>query len=454
MQVLAATGDYTAVDGRRDRSWPLKGTEYTTEYSQGWAGMRMSALPSGEARILSYRRIYRSNPWVWAAVNTIARGLAGIPLRTFSYGASGQHVPIRADLPKKKSGPITQGQKLDLLLGKPSPYVSRRRLVRRATVDSLVYGNALWIKEPDGYGGVKYLWNCPWREVSVLGGTDQPIVGYRIMGSGGQKVVAQEDVVHFGEGDPDAPIAPSPLEPLQWTIALEDAMSRHLVAYFQNSARPSGVLQMQTMPDDDELAIIREQIKQLYSGSENAGKPLITSGTWVPMTDSGSYSDLVELARLSREEVAAAYGIPPPIMGILDKAIKANVEELREQYLRDVLAPHGSMLSDEIQCQLVDANPAWAGYVVGFDMSERLLPDLEALATAFKELKRVYTMNELRRIVQLPDLDFEWADQPWMEPGSLPAGLAPQGATVNPDTTAGEEDESPVLPDDDEEDDA
>ncbi len=33
----------------------------------------------------------------------------------------------------------------------------------------------------------------------------------------------------------------------------------------------------------------------------------------------------------------------------------------------------------------------------------------------------------------LPDLPFEWANNPWMEPGSLPASLAPQGATLNPE---------------------
>jgi hypothetical protein len=100
--------------------------------------------------------------------------------------------------------------------------------------------------------------------------------------------------------------------------------------------------------------------------------------------------------------------------------------------LHDVLAVHGSMKSDEIQCQLTDPNPAWNGYTVGFDMADRLLPDLEALAIAFKDLKRLYTINELRRVVQLEDLEFDWADQPWMEPGSLPASLAPQRGDVEP----------------------
>jgi len=267
------------------------------------------------------------------------------------------------------------------------------------------------------------------------------------MGSAQTFTWAQDEVIQFGEGDPETPIAPSPLESLQWTIALMDAMSRNVTAFFQNAARPSGVLKLATMPEDRELATMREQIKQLYSGNENAGVPLITSGDWSPMNTGFSYADVVELSKLSREEVATAYQVPPPIMGILDKSIKSNVEELREQFVRDVLGPHCAEFTDELDAQLIEPNPAWAGLTTHFDMSERLLPDIEALATTFKELKRVYTLNELRHMTGKPALDFEWADQPWMEPGSLPAGLAPQGATVNPDVA---DDDEQILPGDDE----
>lgn len=442
MQVLAADGSYRDIEGRRDRSWPMAGMQYQMEFTQAWAGLRLSALPTGESRILALRRIYKGNPWVWSCVNTIAQGLAGSPLRTYGWGGSGQRVPYRSELPQTKPGPPPAGAKLDHLLSHPAPFISRRRTVRRALVDKLVYGNGLWAKEPDGMGGVAAIYNVPWREVSVIAGRDQPILGYRIMGTAATKVWDVTDVVQFGEGDPDGPIAPSPLESLQWTIALMDAMSRNVIAFFQNAARPSGVLKLPAMPDDRELAIIREQIQQLYSGNENSGKPLITSGDWSAMNTGFSYGDVVELSRLSREEVATAYRIPPPTIGILDKAIKANVGELREQFFREVLVPYGSEMTDEIDAQLIDPNPAWSGLTTGFDMSARMLPDLEAMAVAFKDLKRVYTINELRRMSGLHDLDYDWANQPWMEPGSLPAGLAPQGAMVSP--------EADLLPGDDE----
>lgn len=447
MHVLSAAGE--TVDVSR-RSWPLQGTNFQSEYSQSWAGLRMGALPTGESRILSLRRIYKGNPWAWGIINMIANGLAGFPLRVMDWGANGQRVPVRGDLPQGRPGPPSAGMVLDRRLNHPAPGISRRRTIRRVAVDKLVYGNGLLVKEPDGFGGLAGIWNVPWRTVSVIAGTNAPVVGYRCMGFMATKVFDLADVISFGEGDPDAPIAPSPLESLQWTIALMDALSRHLVAFFQNSARPSGALKLAQMPDENELKLIREQIRQLYSGPENAGVPLITSGEWSVMESGQSWKDIVELAKLSREEVCGAYNVPPPVAGILDRAIKSNVEELREQFLRDVLAPNGTEMADEIEAQLIDPAPQWSGLSCGFDMSERLLPDIEALAVAFKELKRVFTMNELRRMARLPDLEFEWADQPWMEPGSLPAGLAPQGATVNPDGGEDEEEIQGTLPGDDE----
>jgi HK97 family phage portal protein len=447
VQVLAPDGSYRTIPSR-NRSWPLAGTRYQQEFTQSWAGLRLSALPTGESRILAYRRIYRGNPWVYSAVNAVAQGVASFPLRVYGWGKDGERLPYRAELPNTP-GPLNAAMKLAKLLAYPAPFISRRRTVRRPVVDKMVYGNGLLAKEPDGMGGVASLYNVPWREVSVIAGTEVPVVGFRIMGTAGTRVWALEDAVQFGEGDPDSPISPSPLEPLQWTIALMDAMSRNIVAFFQNGVRSSGVLKLPQMPEDRELAIIREQIQQLYSGNENAGKPLITSGEWSPMSTGFNYSDIVELSRLSREEVATAYRIPPPVMGILDKAIKANVEELREQFLRDVLAPYASEFTDEIDAQLIDPVPQWSGLTSGFDMSGQMLPDLEALAVAFKELKRVFTLNELRRMAGLADLPFEWANQPWMEPGSLPAGLAPQGATLNPDDITDPEADQ-AMPGDDE----
>ena len=75
-------------------------------------------------------------------------------------------------------------------------------------------------------------------------------------------------------------------------------------------------------------------------------------------------------------------------------------------------------------------------------MSGTMLPDLEALATAFKELKRVLHHQRAASDggAARPDVR---VGQPAVDgAGSLPANLAPAGATVTP--------EADLLPGDDE----
>jgi phage portal protein BeeE len=64
---------------------------------------------------------------------------------------------------------------------------------------------------------------------------------------------------------------------------------------------------------------------------------MVTSAEWQALSADPQASNIVELAKLSREEIAAAFQVPPPILGILERAIRANVTELRSQFLRDVV---------------------------------------------------------------------------------------------------------------------
>src|SRR5690606_41805954 len=120
-------------------------------------------------------------------------------------------------------------------------------------IDRLVYGNALAEKLRDGStsDGIAGLQRIRWRNVAwVEEGSDGLPLYYDIhRGSspyGQIRRVGPDDVIHFGRGvDPENPVAPSPLESAQHTIALYEAVVRHLKAFFENPARPSGPVQVE-----------------------------------------------------------------------------------------------------------------------------------------------------------------------------------------------------------------
>lgn len=425
MRVLTADGSYQDV---RERGWPLAGLETSRTYSSSWSGIQLVDGPDGDSRMATYRMIYKTNPWVWAACQRIASGIATVPLKVYQLLADGQRERVRSDVPGSPGRP-TGGQQLDQLLRQPAPQVGPVRLIKRTVLNKLVYGNGLWTMDRNGAGVPSALYHVPWRKVTVHSGELTPVLAFEVRGALKAKTYAPDDCVHFvGGDDTEDPVGVSPLSPLRATLSLHETIQRHLVAYYANEARPSGVLTVDRMPKDKDLEEMRETIRQLYAGPENAGRLLITSGKFQSLAEETGTPALIELIKASREEVCAAYGIAPPLVGILDRAIKSNVKELRDQFYRDVVGPEAESFEDDVMSQLVPQVPAWRFHFIEFDLAEKLRPDPVEQANMLNNLKTTMGLNERRRYLNLPDLDIPDADLPEMSPGAVLFGQAPAGA--------------------------
>jgi HK97 family phage portal protein len=423
VRLLTPGGDLVTVE---KRGWPLALLDQPRNLATG--NSLITLVGSGDlgSRYATYTRIYKENPWVNAAVTTVAWGLARMILKVYQLKADGQRERVRGDLPAGPGRP-SAGVALDNLLRNPSPRYGRQRLWRATATDYLIFDNAMWAFDRDpGSGAIMGLYRVPWSKVTVIEGDVEPILGYKVRGNKTDRFFAPEDVIHFtSESDPDSPVGVSKLESLKYTVALHEALERHLVAFFENQARPSGNLKLQPGAKQDIIDTVRDQVRQLYASPENAGKVMVTTGDWQSITQNADQSQIIELAKLSREEIAAVFHVPPPIIGILDRAIMSNVRELREQYVRDVVGPHASTFEDALMSQLVMPNPAWSNLFVEFDLSEPLRPDLEAQAKAMETLERTFTTNERRRLVNLPDLDFAEADTVVVPSGNGFMGITP-----------------------------
>jgi hypothetical protein len=87
-------------------------------------------VPSmGARRYATFREIYLTNPWVWAAVNVLARGVGRTPTGVFAIDEDGNYVRQRGDVPQPQGRP-TSGASLDKLLTNPTPGISRGAVFR------------------------------------------------------------------------------------------------------------------------------------------------------------------------------------------------------------------------------------------------------------------------------------------------------------------------------------
>jgi HK97 family phage portal protein len=413
MKVLTATGAYAEVHAAQATSGFLEG---------GTVGGGVIELVSAsdQLRRITYSGVYKTNPWVWACVHAKARGLARFPLHVFEFDDDGNRTRVRSDLPQRTSGPLTAGQQLDALLRQPDPERSRQASVRGAVTSRLVHGNAAWeiVRER---GRISALKPHPWA-TGIRWVDDHYEVNPTGWG-GERRRLSPDDVIHFGRGeDPESLVAPSPIGALSATLALYDAIARHLQAYFRHQARPSGHLKVPTGLSDDDQRRIREAVMLLYAGPDNAGKVAITSGEWTSITAEPEHTRVVELAKASREEVMAVYDIPPPMVGVLERAIFSNVKELRSYWTRDVVGAEASNFEAELMAQLLTRQRSWSSNFVEFALAEHLRPDIEARADTYEKLRRVLTIDEIRALENRKPLNIRGVtDVPLLPAGEMPA---------------------------------
>jgi HK97 family phage portal protein len=390
---------------------------------------------AGRPRTATYRQVYLFNPWVYAATNLIARGIGRCPIHVLQItDEDGNKQRIRSDTPQTPGRP-SAGVQLDRILSKPDYRLSQMAMVAGTIKERLVYGNAIWEIVTDGAGGLPNgVRRISWRNVTEVkeDGWGNPVY-YKIAPTGQYdasraRTLMPEQLIHFGLGsEADQACGISLLESCHHTLALHEALMRHLLAYLENSARGSGHFKVD---NEKQAAEARKFITQLYTSPENAGKVFVTSAEWKSMADTPDHSKIVELISESRTEVAAAFGIPPPVMGLLEHAIRANVKEMREQFVRDTNGPWAGETQGDIQAQLLDPYPLWAPFSAQFDLNEQLRPDLEARALVYQRLIFVFSIDEIRAMENKRPLNIKGVtDIPWAPSGAMPLTTAAQTRT-------------------------
>lgn len=390
------------------------------------AYVRLTDGPGGQARWASYYDVLMSNPWGHGTIHTIARGLGRLPLKLYEPVHSDDVDPgtvAQIITPNRKTpeGRIVWALRYPNTLpdrsGKTanSP-ISRKALLYGTVVSKLIHANALWEKRRGADGeivGFSYIPNeqISMNERALTYTISEPhFVG--ILGEQSpetERTLTADKVCHFGLWETGRrPWTPSPVRALHASIALYDAVSRHMSSFFQNGARVSGHLKLPEGKGANQQSIThaREEIKKLFSGSDNAGRVLITEADWQQMHREPEFDGIVSLMKFSRDEIFVTYGVPPPVMGVMDRAIMSNVREMRDQYVKDLIGPHAEFLAADFEAQVIDFEPGLRDKQIfaEFDLDEQLRPDVWTRAAAHRNMLLVRTPNEVRRMERLQQL--------------------------------------------------
>lgn len=395
MTVVWSGGAPTAV-----KRWPFDGGGKNTGPSAGFV-----PLLRGN-RAATFDGMYRAQPMVYAVVTKRVRAASRIPLKVYQYGPDG-------DTRQR----IRTGELPDLI-ARPFPRGSSFALKTAVAYALNVHGNALlWKYRPAAGAPPTQLWPVPWQYVRVLRDARGP-VGYELHIDGTTYPLGPEDVVHI-----EATGGVSPLEPLRRTLAVDDAALDYQAASLKSGANGGrAVFRTEARLNDDAMDRLRAELATAYAGPENAGRPIvIDQGLDVrALNVTAGDLDLIAQRKLSRDEVCAAYDMPPALLGLAAGAYQ-TVQEYRRA-LHDSIAADLTLVEATLNAQLIAGEPAWSGMFVEHDANELLRVDLLARAQAHMLMQQagIETRNEARQVENLPPIDDPLADTVF-----IPLNMAP-----------------------------
>lgn len=168
---------------------------------------------------------------------------------------------------------------------------------------------------------------------------------------GGRKVrfevdqrTLESDVRHLKMFNPtDDWYGLSPVEAGAYAIDQLNESMAWLQALLQNSARPSGALVLKDggALSDDNYNRLKAQIEEQYSGSRNAGRPLLLEGglDWKQMGLSPTDMGIIEAKFSAARDVALAFGVPPLLLNIPGDNTYSNYKEARLAFWEDTVLP-------------------------------------------------------------------------------------------------------------------
>ncbi|MFT3810542.1 MAG: phage portal protein [Micropepsaceae bacterium] len=321
--------------------------------------------------------------------------LASVPLFLFRRSGNGGRERA-ADTP-------LYGVLHDLFNENMTAFEGREFLIRSLDVA----GNGYARIERNARGEVTALYPYPPGVVSVER-LQSGRLRYRVTEATGRvAVLLQEEMLHLRGASRDGIIGQSPLQIARGAVALAVSQAETAGSLMTNAMRPSGVLAFPEKLSPEARKAQREGLEAYYAGPANAGRLLITEGgaKFERLTFTPEDAEFLDSRKLSNEDVARVFGVPPTSVGITDKATYSNVEQESTMLVRNALGPLAARIEAAMLRDLLTPDVR-ADLYVEHDLAGLLRGDTAARYAAYR-IGREWgwlSPNDIRRTENLPPI--------------------------------------------------
>jgi HK97 family phage portal protein len=313
---------------------------------------------------------------------------------------------------------VTEHVFLDLLQ-KVNPFNNRFDLWENTETFLELTGNAYWYLVKNKAGVPEHIWVIPSQFMRIVPDKEKFIAGY-VYQCGTIKIpFDEEEIIHFKFASPLSQYyGYSPIAAIDVAYSLNELTGEYEKSLLEHQGRPEGVI----YSEDIEMSVedfdkLKKEFRDTYTGAENVGKTMLLQGGLKYQSVSLSPKDMttIQIREMSREEIAAAYGMPMSKLTTED-VNRSNSEIGEIQHKRDTIVPRLKRLEEKINERLT---PIYDDKLfVAFDNP---VPEDKEFKLKEREtnLKHFYSSVNLERLKD-GEKPVDWGEIPLGQMGIMP----------------------------------
>ncbi len=363
--------------------------------------------------LLTAEELYGTIVWVYVCVYTIAMSAAGVDFY----------------LADKKTDEYIDNHPLYDVFSNPNPLMSWEDFIEAVftylELDGESFVELVWA-EVLGKQKLNEMYVLKPSRMTIIPDAKNYIKGYIYNVSGRKVAFDAKDILYIKYMNPlNDYHGLSPVVPSSHSAYVEIEQNRFNRKFFQNDATPGGILKTDHELSREHRKRLREEFERLYRGSRNAHKVAVLDKGLDYKTVTISQRDMqfIEQKRVTREEILAAFGVPPVLVGILDEASYANAYIQQKVFWEQTMIPKLRKFTGAMNRFI---SKYWKDVKLVYDLSsvDSLQEDKKLKADLHDKYFKmgVMTQNEIREDLGLPPV--QGGDYLY-----LPANLVPIATT-------------------------
>lgn len=263
--------------------------------------------------------------------------LAAIRLLSESVAMLPWHVYERTDHGKSRA----MNHPLDPILNRiANPEMSAFTLRETMMAHILTWGNAFAEIEMNNRGDVRALW--PLHPSSTRVGRDENgKLIYAYQDSHQKVILPASHVLHLHGLASDGIVGYSPIQLARGAIGLGMATEKYGAGFFENGARPGGVLEHPGKLGDAAYKHLKDSFEERHKGLDNSQRlSILEEGMkYNPITIPPEDAQFLETRKYQVSEIARLYRVPAHMIGDLDRATFSNIEQMSIEFVTYSLVP-------------------------------------------------------------------------------------------------------------------